>query len=59
MISSIMRISVLNLLRNKVVHYHRATGPWLEFSDTLGMEAASLPRGQRVLVSDSRSQSTI
>lgn len=51
--------SVLNLLGNKVLHYHRAIGTWLEFPDNLWVEAAFSLKGQRVLVSDSKSQSTI
>lgn len=60
MICYIMGISVLNLLRNKVLHYHRAIGIWLEFPDNLWVEAASpLPKGPRALVSDSNGQFTV
>lgn len=44
MICSIMRISVLSLLRNKVLNYHKAIGNWLEFPDNLRMEAAFPPQ---------------
>lgn len=54
MICYIMGISVLNLLRNKVLHYHRAIGIWLEFPDNLWVETTlPLPKGPRALVSDS------
>lgn len=38
MIRYIMGISVLNLLSNKVLHYHNAIAVWLEFPDNLWLE---------------------
>lgn len=54
-----MRVSVLDLLRNKVLHEHREIGTQLEFPDNLWVEAACPTKGHRVLASDSNSKSTI
>lgn len=45
----IMRIPVLNLLSNKVLHYHNAIAVWLEFPDNLWLELTLFsPKGHRV-----------
>lgn len=51
MICYIMRISVLNLLSNKVLPYHNAIAVWLEFPDNLRLELTFFfPKGTYSIV---------